>query len=131
MCDIVHHAAERFIEVVPEIDSPGHMQAAIAARPWLGVSGNLPWNFQLWTDNAKVVTRPKATPAGEFHIHLDSCDGPLLATLPLAGAAQTKLQTTLTTTLPATSDEHILCIHAIGDPRDGLWAIGQIELLKQ
>jgi hexosaminidase len=85
----------------------------------------------LWADNAKVATRPKATPAGEFQIHLDSCGGPLLATLPLAEAAQTKLQTTLTTTLPATSGEHTLCIYAIGDPRNGLWAIGQIELLKQ
>ncbi|WHZ20658.1 MAG: beta-glycosyl hydrolase [Rhodanobacteraceae bacterium] len=92
--------------------------------------GNLPWNFQLWTDNAKVVTRPKITPDGEFRIHLDSCDGPLLATLPLAKAAQTKLQTTLTATIPPTSGHHTLCIFATGDPRNGLWAIGKIELQK-
>ena len=93
--------------------------------------GNLPWHFQLWTDDAKVVTRPKATPAGEFQVHLDSCDGPLLATLPLARAAQTKLQTTLTADIPATSGHHALCLFANGDPRQGLWAIGKIELLKQ
>ncbi|MGH8154485.1 MAG: family 20 glycosylhydrolase [Rhodanobacteraceae bacterium] len=92
--------------------------------------GHLPWNFALWTDNAKVVARPKATPAGEFQIHLDSCDGPLLATLPLAKAAQAKLQTTLTASIPATTGHHTLCMFATGDPRDGLWAIGRIELLR-
>ncbi|HVX05360.1 MAG TPA: family 20 glycosylhydrolase [Rhodanobacteraceae bacterium] len=91
--------------------------------------GNLPWNFALWTDNAKVVTRPKATPAGEFQVHQDSCDGPLLATLPLAKAAQTMLQTTLTAAIPATTGSHTLCVFATGDPRDGLWAVGKVQLL--
>ncbi|WP_229402696.1 beta-N-acetylhexosaminidase [Micromonospora okii] len=34
--EIVAYAAERFVTVVPEIDLPGHTQAAIAAYPWLG-----------------------------------------------------------------------------------------------
>lgn len=34
--DIVAYAAEREIEIVPEIDMPGHMQAAIASYPHLG-----------------------------------------------------------------------------------------------
>jgi hexosaminidase len=91
--------------------------------------GNLPWNFQLWTDDAKVVTQPKAMPAGEFQVHEDSCGGPLLAALPLAGAARTQLQTTLTADIPAIHGDHALCIFATGDPRDGLWAIGKVELL--
>jgi hexosaminidase len=33
---IVAHAAERFVTVIPEVDMPGHMQAAIAAYPALG-----------------------------------------------------------------------------------------------
>lgn len=33
---IVSHAASRFVTVVPEVDMPGHMQAAIAAYPSLG-----------------------------------------------------------------------------------------------
>jgi hexosaminidase len=37
--DIVRYAAERFISIVPEIEMPGHAQAAIAAYPELGVSG--------------------------------------------------------------------------------------------
>ena len=34
--DVVAYAAERHITIVPEIDMPGHMQAAIAAYPKLG-----------------------------------------------------------------------------------------------
>lgn len=35
--EIVRYAAQRFITVVPEIELPGHAQAAISAYPWLGV----------------------------------------------------------------------------------------------
>ena len=34
--DIVRYAAERYIEVIPEIDMPGHMVAALATYPELG-----------------------------------------------------------------------------------------------
>jgi len=34
--DVVRYAAQRHIEIVPEIDMPGHAQAAIAAYPELG-----------------------------------------------------------------------------------------------
>ncbi|WDZ88523.1 beta-N-acetylhexosaminidase [Nocardiopsis sp. HUAS JQ3] len=37
--EIVAHARDRCVEVVPEIDMPGHMQAAIAAYPELGNTG--------------------------------------------------------------------------------------------
>jgi hexosaminidase len=37
--EIVAYALDRFITVVPEIESPGHVQAAIAAYPELGVTG--------------------------------------------------------------------------------------------
>ncbi|UPG95029.1 beta-N-acetylhexosaminidase [Luteibacter aegosomatissinici] len=45
--DIVRYAAERNVEIVPEIDLPGHSQATIAAYPWLGVTGKRP---PVWTD---------------------------------------------------------------------------------
>ncbi len=35
MREIVEYAAKRFIEVIPEIEMPGHTMAAIAAYPWL------------------------------------------------------------------------------------------------
>lgn len=37
--EIVAYAAQRHISIVPEIEMPGHESAAIAAYPWLGVTG--------------------------------------------------------------------------------------------
>ncbi|MGQ0537342.1 MAG: beta-N-acetylhexosaminidase [Gemmatimonadaceae bacterium] len=44
--DVVAYAAQRFITVVPEIEMPGHAQAAIAAYPELGVTGD---TIPVWT----------------------------------------------------------------------------------
>ena len=54
--DVVQYAAQRFITVVPEIDLPGHAQAAIAAYPQLGVTGQAPpvspdWGVHTWLFN--------------------------------------------------------------------------------
>ena len=37
--EVVAYAAERFIEVIPEIEMPGHASAALATYPWLGCTG--------------------------------------------------------------------------------------------
>jgi hexosaminidase len=39
LAEIVAYAARRFITILPEIDMPGHMQAAIASYPELGNTG--------------------------------------------------------------------------------------------
>lgn len=44
--EIVAYAADRFITVIPEIDLPGHMQAALAAYPHLGCTGG---PYEVWT----------------------------------------------------------------------------------
>lgn len=44
--EIVRYAAERFITVIPEIDMPGHMQAALCAYPELGCTGG---PYDVWT----------------------------------------------------------------------------------
>ena len=38
--DIVAYAQERHVTIIPEIELPGHSQAAIAAYPYLGCTGN-------------------------------------------------------------------------------------------
>jgi hexosaminidase len=38
--EIVAYAQDRFVTIIPEIEMPGHAQAAIAAYPWLGVTGD-------------------------------------------------------------------------------------------
>ena len=46
MKEVVQYAAERGITVVPEIDLPGHMLAALAAYPELGCTGG---PYEVWT----------------------------------------------------------------------------------
>ncbi|HUA23885.1 MAG TPA: family 20 glycosylhydrolase [Steroidobacteraceae bacterium] len=59
--DIVRYAAARFVTVVPDIDVPGHSQAAVAAYPWLGVTGKDPsvwteWGVSPWLLNPNEKT---------------------------------------------------------------------------
>lgn len=43
---IIRYAAERHIEIIPEIDMPGHMMAAIVLHPGLSCSGGLPSDWR-------------------------------------------------------------------------------------
>ena len=46
MREIVAYAAERNVTVIPEVDLPGHMVAALAAYPELGCTGG---PYEVWT----------------------------------------------------------------------------------
>jgi hexosaminidase len=46
--EIVAYAAERFVTVVPEIEMPGHAQAAISAYPMLGNLGDSVGAWTMW-----------------------------------------------------------------------------------
>lgn len=43
MKDVVAYAADRHIDIIPEIDMPGHMMAAISAYPFLTCNGENKW----------------------------------------------------------------------------------------
>ena len=43
--DLIEYAAERHINIIPEIDLPGHMQAALACYPQLGCTGG---PYEVW-----------------------------------------------------------------------------------
>ena len=47
--DIIEYASERGITIIPEIDLPGHMQAALASYPELGCKGSEPQPYEVWT----------------------------------------------------------------------------------
>ena len=47
--EVIAYAAERGITIVPEIDLPGHMQAALASYPELGCKGSQPQPYEVWT----------------------------------------------------------------------------------
>jgi hexosaminidase len=60
--EVVAYAAERFVNVVPEIEMPGHAQAAIAAYPWLGNNPNR--QLEVWTRwgvNANILNAEPRT----------------------------------------------------------------------
>jgi hexosaminidase len=59
--EIVAYAKERFVRVVPEIEMPGHAQAAIAAYPFLGNFGDTvrvwdQWGVTPWIFNPSDTT---------------------------------------------------------------------------
>lgn len=88
------------------------------------------WRFG---DEARdAVVRPTMDGAGAVEIHADSCNGPLLATLPLVSAARGAGQTTLQAgiSIPGEGAVRDLCIFATGDPRDGQWALARLTLSK-
>jgi hexosaminidase len=68
--EIVQYAKERFIEVIPEIDVPGHSMAALASYPELSVTNdttlrvNPGSSFSTWFGN------------GKFEMHLDNTVDP-------------------------------------------------------
>ena len=52
--EIIEYAAQRHIQIVPEIEMPGHASAAIAAYPWLG------------------CTQKQITVPGKFGVHYET-----------------------------------------------------------
>ena len=58
---VVAYAAARHITIVPEIDMPGHAQAAVASYPQIGVTGQRPavsvdWGVNPWLYNVNDST---------------------------------------------------------------------------
>jgi len=87
--EIVRYAAERYINVIPEIDLPGHMQAALHVYPHLGCTGGPYPVWQVWgvsndvlcAGNPEVLTFLKTVfgelcdvfPSKFIHIGGDEC----------------------------------------------------------
>ncbi|HEX9610842.1 MAG TPA: beta-N-acetylhexosaminidase [Gemmatimonadales bacterium] len=59
--EIVAYAAARFVTVVPEIEMPGHAQAAIAAYPELGNTGDSVGVGTRWGVYSRILNPEEAT----------------------------------------------------------------------
>ena len=61
MREIVAYAAERFITIIPEIDLPGHMIAAMSVYPYLGCTGGPYKVWGIWgvADDVLCAGNPK------------------------------------------------------------------------
>ena len=92
-------------------------------------SGTVPNNFQLWHDAAKIVTRPARSPAGELEIHQDSCDGPLLSSIPMENVPRGKPDTVRARV--SARGMHDLCFFFTGSSPDFLRAVDWIGPLPR
>ncbi len=59
--EVVEYARQRHVTVVPEIEMPGHAQAAIAAYPWLGVTAEPLEVWSRWGINANIFNPSEKT----------------------------------------------------------------------
>jgi hexosaminidase len=72
--------------------------------------GQVPFNFQIGADKAKIPLRAPATPAGELEVRLDGCAGEVIAALPLGAAARGPGLGTVSGVIPAKAGAHDLCL---------------------
>jgi hexosaminidase len=91
-------------------------------------AARLPRNFALAHEQKLVVSRPHATPFGELVVHLDQCDGPVLASMSLPDPAHSERSFALDATLPAQRGEHALCLIYTAPIEGALYAIGRVTL---
>lgn len=104
--------------------------ADLSAGPRLVAAvARLPFNFEIGEDAAKIRVGDARTPEGELEIHVDGCDTPASAVLPLAPAASAWGVTILPPLqLPRLSGRHDLCLRFARPRLDPLWALDWIEL---
>jgi hexosaminidase len=91
-------------------------------------AARLPRNFALAHEQKLVVSQPHATPFGELVVHLDQCDGPVLASMSLPDPAHGERSFVLDATLPAQHGEHALCLIYTAPIEGPLYAIGRVTL---
>jgi hexosaminidase len=106
------------------LDRPSRIAASIGSTPYV--------YFQLAGDLQRIVERkPVAHTEGELQVHLDRCDGEMLATLALTPALAHRGTTTIDTALPARAGIHDVCLQFATGKHDPLWAIDWVEIEAQ
>ena len=99
--EVVDYAARRFIEVIPEIEFPGHAVAALASYPWLGCTGEQYEVRQTWDIDDRVFCIGRETtfefienvlsevlelfPSEYIHIGGDECPAKMWEKCPACG----------------------------------------------
>ncbi len=87
---------------------------------------DLPFNFKLGADLAKIVLRSPSTAHGELEVRLDSCAGELLASLPLE--SDSVGVSVLTAAIPPHEGPHDLCLSFTARGVEPLTAIAWLQL---
>jgi hexosaminidase len=94
--------------------------------------GQIPFNFQIGEDAAKIPLAKPTTKEGELLVHVDGCNGPLLASAPLEPAVSNNGLTALPPILVDHQDgKHDLCFMFTRAKVDPIWVIGGLELVEK
>jgi hexosaminidase len=89
----------------------------------------LPFNFEIGADTAKIRVGDARTAEGELEVHVDGCDEPAVATLPLAAAVGNAGVTMLAAQrLPAIPGRHDVCLRFARPRLDPQWALDWVEI---
>jgi hexosaminidase len=93
--------------------------------------GQIPFNFQIGADAAKIPLHKPATKSGELEIRLDDCKaGKVVASMSLESAVSNYGLTRLPDLdLPSQEGAHDICFTFTRAKIDPIWAIGGIELV--
>lgn len=90
--------------------------------------GQVPFNFSIGADLAKVVFDKPRTPTGELEVMLDSCTGPVVASIPLDAATRNTGVSTIRGALPPQQGRHDLCMTFTQTGPDPLWMLDRLTL---
>ena len=92
--------------------------------------GQVPFNFQIGDDAAKIHFPRPRTPEGELEVRIDGCEGDLLARIPLAPAAASESVTTLPSArIAPRAGRHDLCLRFAQPGLDPLWVLDSVRLV--
>ena len=99
------------------------------ARSVLASVGQLPFNFQIGEDVKKIRFAKPESREGELEVRQDTCDGPLLARLPLAPAMASQAVTLLPRAeLAPAGGRHDVCLRFAQPALEPLWAIDSLRI---
>ncbi|MGN6268926.1 MAG: family 20 glycosylhydrolase [Sphingomonas sp.] len=90
--------------------------------------GRQPFNFAIGDDIKKISFEKPATPAGELKVRRDGCDGPVIATVPLAAATGTSGDATVSGSIDPQQGPHDLCVTFTQNGIDPFWVLDRLTL---
>ncbi|MFL6550704.1 MAG: family 20 glycosylhydrolase [Povalibacter sp.] len=106
-----------------DLSEVGALQASV---------GQVPFNFQIGRDRDAIPLPKPRTEAGELQVHLDTCEGEVIAELPLAPAVSNPTITALPRSeLKKQSGVHDLCFIFTRKSVDPTWVIDTVDLIAR
>ncbi|MEG3151365.1 family 20 glycosylhydrolase [Sphingomonas sp. ZT3P38] len=90
--------------------------------------GQVPFNFSIGADLAKVVFDRPRTPKGELLVRRDSCTGPVIGSIALGMAAANAGVTRIAGSIAPQTGRHDLCVTFAQAGPDPLWMLDRLTL---